>query len=258
MHYADFNGLKPGTSYLIYARMAETDQKNPSGPSKPLKVKTKGQGNFKSEISIRGNIPNCEVTGFDDALVRDLCTPAEIKRVEAGADACGSLSITRLDNPSAADQALCEEAAARIGQNVKIGMYMDISIDKTIGEAKPVKISDTKGKMIKFKFEIKKLNPEEIFLRKFFVIRVHEGKAEQIPVKCGKDYFEFRTDHFSTYALAYQDTPVQNTVGNNNANRAASTGIHGTDTLTVALIIAGVALAIGAAAFAVRRRKDNR
>ena len=220
-----------------------------------------------SEIIIGDNLPNMTVSGFDDAVAKKLCTPEEIKRVEEGENIHITLKITGLDSPSAEDKALCEDAAASIGQNTKIGMYIDISIYKKVGNDEAQKVTDTNGNMITVTFDIPaELKAPANTQRAFYIIRAHDGKAECISATDQGDRVSFQTDKFSTYALAYQDTtspsPVNpakpgNSGTGNKTNTAAKTGVEGNDNTRVALIIAGVALAIGAVAFAFRRRKDN-
>ena len=41
--------------------------------------------------------------------------------------------------------------------------------------------------------------------RSFYVIRVHEGVAQKLPLTLNGALGEFETDAFSTYALAYED-----------------------------------------------------
>ena len=111
-------------------------------------------------------------------------------------------------------------------------------------------------------------------MRTFYFIRVHHGQADQLPTTVNNDRLTFQTDKFSTYALAYQDAETsngtanqnQNTSGNSAANAnngktgsgsSAKTGIDGNDHLSLALAIAGMALVIGGAALAIRRKKDN-
>ena len=229
---------------------------------------TREPGQITSEIIIGDNLPNMTVSGFDDAVAKKLCTPEEIKRVEEGENIHITLKITRLDSPSAEDKALCEDAAASIGQNTKIGMYIDISIYKKVGNDEAQKVTDTNGNMITVTFDIPaELKAPANTQRAFYIIRAHDGKAECISATDQGDRVTFQTDKFSTYALAYQDTNNPNPVNpvnpgshsgtGNKTNTAAKTGVEGNDNTRVALIIAGVALAIGATAFVVRRRKDN-
>ncbi len=100
-----------------------------------------------------------------------------------------------------------------IDQNVNIAQYLDINIlvkanNQVIGEINQL------NKEITFTVAI----PEDLMKegRTFYVIRVHDGKAEKLETVENEDgTLTFKTDKFSTYALAYEDaqdsttTPIQ-------------------------------------------------
>lgn len=114
---------------------------------------------------------------------------------------------------SAQDKKVLED---HIDENVNIAQYLDINIlvkaaDQVIGEINQL------NKEITFTVAI----PEDLMKegRTFYVIRVHDGKAEKLETVENEDgTLAFKTDKFSTYALAYEDaqesittpiTPVQ-------------------------------------------------
>ena len=90
-----------------------------------------------------------------------------------------------------------------IGENVNIAQYLDINIlvkadNQVIGEINQL------NKEITFTVAI----PEDLMKegRTFYVIRVHDGKAEKLETDENEDgTLTFKTDKFSTYALAYED-----------------------------------------------------
>lgn len=103
-----------------------------------------------------------------------------------------------------------------IDENVNIAQYLDINIlvkanDQVIGEVNEL------DNEVTFTVAI----PEDLMKegRTFYVIRVHDGKAEKLETAENEDgTLTFKTDKFSTYALAYEDaqesittpiTPVQ-------------------------------------------------
>lgn len=114
---------------------------------------------------------------------------------------------------SAQDKKVLED---HIDENVNIAQYLDINIlvkaeDEVIGEVNEL------DKEVTFTVAI----PEDLMKegRTFYVIRVHDGKAEKLDTVENEDgTLTFKTDKFSTYALAYEDaqesittpiTPVQ-------------------------------------------------
>lgn len=114
---------------------------------------------------------------------------------------------------SAQDKKVLED---HIDENANIAQYLDINIlvkaeDQVIGEVNEL------NEEITFTVAI----PEDLMKegRTFYVIRVHDGKAETLDTVENEDgTLTFKTDKFSTYALAYEDaqesittpiTPVQ-------------------------------------------------
>ena len=111
--------------------------------------------------------------------------------------------------------------------------------------------------------------------RSFFIIRTHDVIAARVPSTVSGNRIAFETDQFSTYALAYQDTVTQNPSGaasqnkggttagtgtkstGGTTNTSVKTGIDGNYNVYAALLIAGIAIIIGAAAFMLRRKKHN-
>lgn len=111
---------------------------------------------------------------------------------------------------SAQDKKVLED---HIDENVNIAQYLDINIlvkaaDQVIGEVNEL------DKEVTFTVAI----PEDLMKegRTFYVIRVHDGKAEKLETVENEDgTLTFKTDKFSTYALAYEGaqdsttTPIQ-------------------------------------------------
>lgn len=85
---------------------------------------------------------------------------------------------------------------------LKIGMYLDISLFKQVEGESKVKISETSG-AIKIAFEI----PEALRKdgRSYYIVKVHDGVASLITPTQSGNTLTFETDQFSTYALVYMD-----------------------------------------------------
>ena len=58
-------------------------------------------------------------------------------------------------------------------------------------------------------------NTDKNVSRTYYIIRMHDGKAEVIPSSVENDKITFATDKFSTYALAYADASVKSDDGTN-------------------------------------------
>ena len=107
---------------------------------------------------------------------------------------------------SAQDKKVLED---HIDENVNIAQYLDINIlvkaeNKVIGEVNEL------NNEVAFIVAI----PEDLMKegRTFYVIRVHDGKAEKLETVENEDgTLTFKTDKFSTYALAYEDAQESTT-----------------------------------------------
>lgn len=177
-------------------------------------------------------------------LIDKLLTAEDKALVEAGQNVKISLSVKDIKNViSASDKALIEKNI----KNNKVGLFLDITLSKQIGNNDAVKITETNG-MIKVTITIPdslKSNDESIN-RIYKIMRIHDGKVDYLDAaydsKTGK--LSFETDAFSTYALVYSDTPVQTTA----PKTGDTSGLAGWALL--ALIAAGATVFVG-------RRKEN-
>lgn len=147
-------------------------------------------------------------------LVDKLLTQEEEKQVAAGVNISIELSVEDIgQNVSAADKALIEKA---LDKNT-VGLYLDITLSKKLGNAEPVKITETNGAVTVTVVVPENLrNTDSKVNRTYKVIRIHEGKTDVLDTAydatTGK--LSFQTDCFSTYALVYTDTAVTVTPSN--------------------------------------------
>ena len=95
--------------------------------------------------------------------------------------------------------------------------YLDLSVLMTVkaegqadvtGEVK--ELADEVTFTIAVPKELKAV--KDGYTREYYVIRVHEGKTDKLPVTVNADgTLSFKTDRFSTYALAYTDKETPKT-----------------------------------------------
>lgn len=95
-----------------------------------------------------------------------------------------------------------EKALALVGENGQIAQYLDIRLVIT-ADGQPIGTLDQLDAPVK----VQVLVPQALLKegRSFYVIRVHEGVAQKLPLTLNGALGEFETDAFSTYALAYED-----------------------------------------------------
>lgn len=117
-----------------------------------------------------------------------------------------------------------------------IGTYIDASLFKKVGSNDPVAITELKDKIkVQLVVPEKLRNTDANVVRTYSLIRRHgsEDTAEIVNGTYDSDTFTFtfETDRFSTYAIAYKDTTVNNGNQNNNTNAGNNTNT-GNNTVT--------------------------
>ncbi len=141
-------------------------------------------------------------------LINKLLTDEEKALVESGVDVKIDLTVKDIGQTvSSADKELIEKT---LDKNT-VGLYLDITLTKQLGNEDAVKITETNGAVtITISVPENLRNTDATVMRTYKVIRVHEGKTEILDAvydaKTGN--LSFETDAFSTYALVYTDTAV--------------------------------------------------
>ena len=136
-------------------------------------------------------------------------TEEELWNIEHGSDVDIWLEVKDIsETVSAEDKALVD---AKLGTG-KVGLYLDVSMFKQVGEEAAVKLTKLDGK-VKVSFVVMDalINTNADVTRTYQIIRVHDGVAEVIDTKfdAKTNVLSFETDHFSTYALTYTDVEVE-------------------------------------------------
>lgn len=186
--------------------------------SKPVDEVTVGINDKESQQNISDTLTSIvdditngkEVTSVSDETVENIK-----EAIDNGQVISTEVQVTPVKETevNAQDKKVLEDY---IDENVNIAQYLDINIlvkadNQVIGEINQL------NKEITFTVAI----PEDLMKegRTFYIIRVHDGKAETLDTVENEDgTLTFKTDKFSTYALAYEDaqesittpiTPVQ-------------------------------------------------
>lgn len=151
------------------------------------------------------------------------------------------------------------EKVENAAKDKTVSQYLDLSVIMTVKVHGAIvaegEVSEL-PKAIKFTIAI----PEELkavkdgYEREFYIIRVHDGEVDLIPVTVNDDgTLSFETDRFSTYALAYEDTAKA--VADNSAGKPEKSPNTG-DNSMAPFAVAGLVLAAMAAVVATRRREN--
>ncbi len=183
--------------------------------SKPVDEVTVGINDKESQENISDTLTSIvddiangkEVTSVNDETVKNIREALDEGQVISTEVQVTPVKETEVNTQ---DKKVLE---GHIDENVNIAQYLDINIlvkadDQVIGEINQL------NKEITFTVAI----PEDLMKegRTFYIIRVHDGKAETLETVENEDgTLTFKTDKFSTYALAYEDaqdsttTPIQ-------------------------------------------------
>ena len=143
----------------------------------------------------------------------DIFTKEDIEEINGGIDARVWISVDEMDMSLVPEEEKVEvlEIAKGLGSEDAGFIFFDISLLKQVGSGDVSSIHEP-GIDIEVSIEvpeaIRNTNPN--VERKYSVLRIHDEKVENL----GGDYDEetarivFRTKKFSTYVLAYADTPI--------------------------------------------------
>lgn len=161
--------------------------------------------------------------------------PSERFMIDHGADLKVWIATTDItENVPEQDRKLLEEMARKLGN--KNHIYLDISMFKQIGSQPEVKITKL-NKPIKLIQHVPQMRliSNGNHVRTYQLVRVHEGVAEEIPMKFDPETatLTFETDRFSTYALLWKDTFIP------------STGDRSNLMLSMAMLLVSCALLLG-------------
>ena len=143
-------------------------------------------------------------------------TIANVKEAQKnGEDIITEIIVDKLDESKveadvkeALEKVLAESVKDKKGAETKIAQYLDLSILLKTEEGKELGKINKLSKEATFTIAI----PEDLVKegRAFVVLRMHEGETTVLETSMNSDgTLSFKTDRFSTYALAYVDEPAE-------------------------------------------------
>lgn len=208
--------------------------------STPTTPAPESSGKVENSTNIKDNAFSTNLNETPEELNDKVLTDAEKQRVMNGEYAKIYLKVTDIsDKVSEDDKEKIETAKG----DAELGMYIDISLYKQIGNDKATKVTNTKGTVvITVKIPENLINKDSSVTRTYQIVRVHNGKTEVInckyDAKTGTIIFE--TDAFSTYALVYKDSTKStdaDTNTNTNTNSKSSDNAGSSNTGVVKLSV---------------------
>ena len=211
-------GEKPGT-YKITQGTLDNKNYKITFVEGTLTIKAKsddkptGAGDIDTDVETGKGVPEMKVGGLTDEAAKDLATKAELERIEQGEDLLVYLKAKNIDDSvSAADKKLVTAAITAKDKNGKVAQYLDFSMYKRIGKDPAKKLTDLKGHNVTITITVPKAFEAPAGVKRtFYIVRVHDGKAEIVGSGTGSTIY-VNTDKFSTYALTYVDEKAEPTV----------------------------------------------
>lgn len=169
-----------------------------------------------------------EVSDLDQLLAKLQLTPEQLEALketppEVTIDV-KPLNDTMLD---ATKKEEIQKILQGISTGVNLGAYFDITLTLTIHDKNGNVVGDpyqiSEPGIVKVSLECPKelISTNANMIRKFYIIREHNGVYTTIPAQLDNGNIVFETNQFSLYALAYEDVPA--TVVPTTAATAATT-----------------------------------
>lgn len=211
-----FAGLIPGATYAVVSRNKSTNEisdgvvvmmNHGNGASAVVGETSYGDGVILSAVAREQGAPEMSFDHVGETFVQSLLSEAERTAVQNGATMTVQLGVERKDRDDipANDRALADERMRGIASGARVGMYLDMNFYKRVGGNSDTRITDLKGYDLSVNVDVpKELQAPAGVRRTYYIIRVHDGKAELLMSSTSMS-FGFRTDKFSTYTLAYND-----------------------------------------------------
>lgn len=216
----EFTGLNAANGYSIYTRKCETQTQFAGAVSDALAVTTNtegtvstvgtlsdGTGTIVTESIIEQGVPATVISNLTASLAESMLTDTEKAAVQGGDKLTLTLDVRNVGHLAPdVDQILVENAARGEADNAVVGLYLNIILQKKIGNGSPVNVTDTHGSKISAVITVPDdlKNTDSTITRTFYIIRIHDNVAA-ILASTTADVIPFESDLFSTYALAYSD-----------------------------------------------------
>ena len=137
-----------------------------------------------------------------------------------------------VDNDSYAEEKDAIDAVAG-DAGYEVGIFLDVSLYKAIGDDSPQKITNVGGTTVTISVSIPDslINKEPSKKRTYYIIYEHEGKVRTILPDYSRadETLTFETSEFSVYSIAYEDVENGNEGGSGNGSGNGNSSGNGSD-----------------------------
>ena len=167
------------------------------------------------ESNLGGAALRDDANYLEDAVL----TPEDKQAISDGATVDVYLEVSDTTPAPEEQQAIEEKVAENVAQNsgntksvAKVGFYFDASLFKSVGDRGAQAVHHTNG-LVTIALEIPEayINNDPHIIRTYRIARLHDGVVTILPCKFSRELgrLSFMSDYFSTYALVYEDTPIE-------------------------------------------------
>ena len=165
-------------------------------------------GDINNATNPENNALHADLDLTDEDIISKIpLTPEKLELIENGAKLeVYMVVIDYSGKVPAEDKSLAESA---LKGNMQIGMYIDVSLFKKVGDNEPKPVTATNGDLnITFEMPEKLINTDNTVTREYSIIRVHDRNVDVLDCTfdpaTGKA--SFMTDKFSSYAISFSET----------------------------------------------------
>lgn len=210
-----------GSLSLLYTATVKVEEKTFTATKTIwLNKVDENKNSISTETNIDPGAPNTIIKGLDKEFVESLLSSDEKKSYDDSKINTDIKISTEIKNIT---ETVSEEDASKVKaqldniiKNIAVNPeqkkieYFDISMFKNVKIRNksdgPSKIQDTKNEVtVELELSEEARNVPSGFTRNFYVIRIHDSKVDRLDATRNGNNLSFKTNKFSTYAVAYVD-----------------------------------------------------
>lgn len=215
----------------VVAMPREDTPAEESGSSVKLDPDSPDSGTVQTAVIKEDSAPKAKLeANLTSEVAKKLLTEDEVQEVTQGANALIYLLWSKADDTASFEvKEAIEEKAAQIDSEMQIGMFLDVSLFKVVGDNAPVKISETTQTKVNIVVtlpdSLRNTNPD--VERTYYIIYDHEGTVNVIIPVYADGTLSFDADKFSIYSIAYKDVVRSPGGGDNPGGSGTESGDSG-------------------------------
>ena len=213
------------------------------------------------ETIVGEGAPKTDIDLPFDELKKLIFTDEELEQIAQGIFAKVILTVDKKDSLDDKEESLISQKIAELNKEIssqyKIGLILDFNLFKVLGNNE-TQLSETRGLIpITVTLPETLIPSDSSVARKYKVLRIHDNKVEELPVKAfnfQNRTITFETDKFSTYVIVYEDEALNEV----SKDPSSETGDLSNTGMMAAMMATSFAGMVGAAYVLNRKKKSAR